>query len=139
MPILTGAIEPDGALVGALFGWSETAVRKARASLRPIPQGVSARPLGYCAEVTCLDTSLIHSLGMAPQGPQALFRVGPAECRTCWHESCVSGSIARGPRWSHPSLTKGDAQKRHQPSVGETCGACLEYRHQATRPNPRHS
>jgi hypothetical protein len=70
MPIIRGPIEGDGAIVDVVFGWSAAAVRKLRAGLRPIPPRVAGRALlDTGAEVTCLDASLIRSLGLAPVGP----------------------------------------------------------------------
>ena len=70
MPILRGIVEADGGLVDVLFGWSATAVRQLRVSLRPIPQPVTARALlDTGAEVSCFDPSLVQALGLPWRGP----------------------------------------------------------------------
>ena len=37
MPVLTGRLVADGALVEALFGWSRSGAQSLRAALRPVP------------------------------------------------------------------------------------------------------
>ncbi len=70
MPILSGIIDGDGALVDVQFGWSATAVKRLRARMSPIPQPVSARALlDTGAEVTCLDTSRVRILKVPVRGP----------------------------------------------------------------------
>jgi hypothetical protein len=70
MPVLKGTVEAEGALVDVQFGWSATAVRQLRVSLHPIPQPVTARALlDTGAEVSCLDLSLVQTLGLPSRGP----------------------------------------------------------------------
>src|SRR5262249_41817586 len=65
MPILTGQIEPDGALVDVLIGWSRSQVQRLRAAGRPIPSPVSLRALlDPGAECTCVDPQAVAILAL---------------------------------------------------------------------------
>jgi Retroviral aspartyl protease len=75
MPVLTGDIESDGALVDIIVGWSDTAAKGLRISLRPVPTPISARALlDSGAEITCVDSSLIQQLGL-PYDSMSLVNV----------------------------------------------------------------
>lgn len=69
MTVLKGILEPDGALVDVEIGWSDSGARTLRASLQPVPPPVRARAvLDSGAEATCVDASLIQSLGLSLSG-----------------------------------------------------------------------
>jgi hypothetical protein len=73
MPILSGSIEAEGAIVDVLLGWSATAVRQLRSGLHPIPQPVTARALlDTGAETSCFDPVLIRALGLPWRGSAAV-------------------------------------------------------------------
>lgn len=70
MPQLTGPLLADGALVTILIGLDRAAVQQLRLALQPIPQPKQLRALvDSGAEVTCLDSQVIRSLGLAWSGP----------------------------------------------------------------------
>jgi hypothetical protein len=82
MPVLVAPLQPDGAIVEVLIGWSASDVHKLRMALQPIPASVSASALlDTGAEITCLDVSLVQALGL-PVGGVVLANVpalgGPA-------------------------------------------------------------
>src|SRR5262249_18071788 len=69
MPVLRGSLQPEGALVDVLAGWSAADAQKLRLALRPVPPGVSARALlDSGAEITCVDSALIQILGVPVGG-----------------------------------------------------------------------
>lgn len=69
MPIIKTPLAPGGALVEVVLSWSITGARRLRAALRPVPPAVDARAiLDTGAEVTCVDSSLIQSLGIPAAG-----------------------------------------------------------------------
>jgi hypothetical protein len=69
MPTLKGAVGADGGLVEILLGPSASAVGALRAALRPIPSAIAARALlDTGAELTCVDSSLIHALALPLSG-----------------------------------------------------------------------
>jgi len=65
MPVLTGLLRDEGAVVEILLGWSAAGVRQERAALRPIPPPLQTRALlDTGAELTCVDASLIQQLNL---------------------------------------------------------------------------
>src|SRR5437868_4876711 len=75
MPVLVSPLQPDGAIVEVLIGWSASDVQKLRMALKPIPVSVSASALlDTGAEITCLDVSLVQALGL-PVGGVVLANV----------------------------------------------------------------
>jgi hypothetical protein len=65
MPVLNSTIGPSGALVRVRWAWGYTDAQKLRAALRPVPPPVEAMALlDIGAEVTCLDRSLVQTLGL---------------------------------------------------------------------------
>ena len=65
MPILTGVLQPDGALVDLVVAWSFLHAQQLRLGFRPVPPPVSTRALiDTGAEITCVDSSLIQTLGL---------------------------------------------------------------------------
>ena len=71
MPVLTGVLQNDGALVEVLLGWSAAGVRQLQAALRPVLPQLQVRALlDTGAEMTCVDTTLIRQLGL-PLGGMA--------------------------------------------------------------------
>lgn len=75
MPILIEHIHSDGALVDVRIGWSVARARRLRATLQPVPPAVTARSvLDTGAEVSCLDSALVQSLGL-PLGGTVLVNL----------------------------------------------------------------
>ncbi len=69
MPVLRAALQAEGALVDVLVGWSTARAQALRTALRPVPPPVPARAvLDSGAEVTCIDSSLVQTLGLLPKG-----------------------------------------------------------------------
>ena len=69
MPTLTAALTPEGAMVDVHVGLSASTVQGLRTALQPVPPPVSARALlDTGAEITCLDSSVIQTLGLPPGG-----------------------------------------------------------------------
>lgn len=69
MPFLSGAIDADGELVDVEFGVSARALEQLRARLSPIAQPCAVRALiDTGAEVTCLDTALVQTVGLPTRG-----------------------------------------------------------------------
>ncbi len=69
MPILSGTVGADGALVDVQFGLSATAVKQLRAHLSPIVQPLTVRAvIDTGAEMTCLDTALVQALRLPAHG-----------------------------------------------------------------------
>jgi hypothetical protein len=65
MPVLSGTLQAEGALVEVLLGWSDAAVQAQRLALRPVPPSVQVQALvDTGAEVSCADPSLIRMLGL---------------------------------------------------------------------------
>jgi hypothetical protein len=65
MPVLTGVFQPEGALVDFVVGWSFLHAQQLRLALRPVPPPVSTRALiDTGAEITCVDSTLIQTLGL---------------------------------------------------------------------------
>jgi hypothetical protein len=78
MPVLTGPLSAEGAVVDARIGWSDSAAQAQRAALRPVPPPVDVRALiDSGAEVSCADPSVIQALGL-PVGGFVLANV-PAQ------------------------------------------------------------
>jgi hypothetical protein len=72
MPVLRGFLQPEGALVEILLGWSAAGARQQRVALRPVPPPVQARGLlDTGAEITCVDGTLIQQLGLPFSGTVA--------------------------------------------------------------------
>ena len=70
MPQLTGPLLADGALIEVRIGLDRAEIQKLRFALRPVPQPKHLRALvDSGAEATCLDSTLIQSLGLAWSGP----------------------------------------------------------------------
>lgn len=69
MPILTGILNPAGALVDVRLGWSDADAQKQRRALRPVPPSGDFRAvLDTGAEITCLDTTVVQQLGLPVEG-----------------------------------------------------------------------
>src|SRR4051794_96025 len=69
MPVLRGPLGADGALVDALVGWSAVDAQKLRTALRPVPPPLDAQALLYTgAEITCVDSRLVQTLGLPVAG-----------------------------------------------------------------------
>lgn len=69
MPTLTEALAPERPLVDVLVGPSASQVQKLRSALRPIPAPVGSRALlDTGAEITCIDTALIHHANLPIHG-----------------------------------------------------------------------
>jgi hypothetical protein len=69
MPVLTGVLQPDGALVDIALGWSAVGAQQQRTALRPVPPALPARALvDTGAEMNCVDAALIHQLGLPLAG-----------------------------------------------------------------------
>jgi len=67
MPVLTGLVQAEGALVDLRLGWGASAVQARRAALQPVPPAVEVRALlDTGAEVSCVDEALVGTLGLAP-------------------------------------------------------------------------
>jgi hypothetical protein len=65
MPLLRGSLQPEGALVDVLLGWSAAGAQQQRVALRPVPPPLQARALlDTGAEITCVDGGLIQQLGL---------------------------------------------------------------------------
>jgi len=65
MPILNGTLQAEGALVDVLLGWSDAAAHAQRSALRPVPPPLQVQALvDTGAEVSCVDPSLIQTLGL---------------------------------------------------------------------------
>src|SRR5262245_53985537 len=75
MPVLTGVVQAEGALVEVGVAWGDAAARAQRAALRPVPPPQSAQALlDTGAESTCLDTALAQALSL-PLAGMALANV----------------------------------------------------------------
>jgi hypothetical protein len=97
MPVIKGLIQADGPIVSVALGWSALNVRTLRAALRPIPPPVDAHALlDSGAEVTCIDHSLVHTLGF-PLGGFTLANVPASGGLTLGIQHDVSLTIV------HPS------------------------------------
>jgi hypothetical protein len=69
MPSVTGALTPDGAVIPILLGLSASSVQALRTALRPVPSPAGVRALiDTGAELTCVDTALIQTLGLTLGG-----------------------------------------------------------------------
>lgn len=78
MPLITSPLQADGALVDIEVGWSNARAKKLRRALRPVPPPMFVSALiDTGAEITCVNSSVIHQLGL-PFGGSALANV-PAQ------------------------------------------------------------
>jgi hypothetical protein len=78
VPILTGQLQAERALVEISVGWSVARVQQLRLALRPIPAPVNSRAvIDTGAEISCLDTGLVQTLSL-PTGGTILANV-PAQ------------------------------------------------------------
>jgi hypothetical protein len=69
MPIVSGRIRRDGALVKVRLAWSTSDAQRQRAALKPIPPPVEVMALlDSGAEATALDVGLVRSLGLPVAG-----------------------------------------------------------------------
>jgi hypothetical protein len=69
MPILTGWLGADGALVDVLVGWSASGAQSLRAALRPVPPASRLRALlDTGAEMSCLEVAAVGALGLPVHG-----------------------------------------------------------------------
>jgi hypothetical protein len=69
MPRLSGPVQAQGALVEVRVGWSALQAAGLRMALQPVPPAVDTRALlDTGAEVTCLDATLVHALGLPVAG-----------------------------------------------------------------------
>lgn len=74
MPILTGNLIPEGALVDVLVGLSQSTVHGLRTALQPVPPPINTHALlDTGAEITCFDSALIQSLGLPSSGMVPAF------------------------------------------------------------------
>jgi hypothetical protein len=65
MPVLKGVIQAEGALVEIVLGWSVARARRLRLALQPVPPPVTTQAiLDTGAEMTCVDSRLIQTLGL---------------------------------------------------------------------------
>src|SRR5262249_31560885 len=72
---ITSRLDPQGALVQVLAGWSAARARQLQLALRPVPPAISAKALlDTGAEITCVESSLIQSLSL-PFGGSVLAHV----------------------------------------------------------------
>ena len=70
MPKVTGPLLSEGAIIEAQVGLSHTEVKKLRQAFKPVQQPKQIRFLiDSGAETTCLDSTVIKSLGLAWSGP----------------------------------------------------------------------
>jgi hypothetical protein len=75
VPVLRGALQPEGALVEVRVGWSFGQARQLRQAQRPVPPPLDARALlDTGAEITCIDGVLVQQLGL-PLAQLALANV----------------------------------------------------------------
>jgi hypothetical protein len=66
MPVLTAALAAEGAIVSVLVGLSAASAQALRNSLRPVPSPASTKAMiDTGAEVTCVNSALVQSLGLA--------------------------------------------------------------------------
>jgi Aspartyl protease len=78
MPVLKGALQPDGALVDIQVAWAVAAAQQLRRALQPVPPAVQVQAiLDTGAEATCLDTAVVQTLGL-PFGGATLANVPAA-------------------------------------------------------------
>jgi hypothetical protein len=69
MPVVTGTLAAEGALVDVRIGWSDPAARQLRTALRPVPPPIDTRALiDSGAECSCIDPSIIRALGLPVGG-----------------------------------------------------------------------
>jgi hypothetical protein len=69
MPVITGVIRAEGAMVPVLIGWSNRRALQLRLALKPVPQPVRSRGiLDSGAEQTCVDLAFVRSLGLPFRG-----------------------------------------------------------------------
>ena len=69
MPVLTGRLGADGALVEVLVSWSQSGALSLRAALRPVPPAMNLRALlDTGAEMSCVDVSIIQALSLPLHG-----------------------------------------------------------------------
>jgi hypothetical protein len=65
MPLITGSLLQEGAIVDVLVGLSRAEVNKLRLALRPVPLPMQVRALiDSGAEVSCLDPAIIQRLAL---------------------------------------------------------------------------
>ena len=121
MPVIKSALESEGALVDVLLGWSTHRARQLRAALKPVPPPVDARAiLDTGAEITCVDPSLVQSLGL-PFGGTTFVNL-PA------HGGMnVASLYDAGPAIVHPSGNARDNLNIRDLSVFEVSLAPLGY------------
>jgi hypothetical protein len=68
MPDIGGRLEPEGALLDVLAGWSAARIQHARSALHPIAPPVACRALiDTGAELTCADPTIVTRLGLGPR------------------------------------------------------------------------
>lgn len=92
MPILSGRLQPEGAVVDVQVGWSAAQARQLRHAHRPVPPALDTRALvDTGAEITCIDGLLIQQLGL-PLAQLALANIpalGGLRVGTHYHGSLV--------------------------------------------------
>jgi hypothetical protein len=65
MPVLSGIVQAEGALVDVVLGWSVRRAQTQRMVLQPVPPPANTRAiLDTGAKVTCVDSSLIQTLNL---------------------------------------------------------------------------
>lgn len=75
MPVLKGALQPEGALVDVQVVWTVIGAQQLRMALQPVPPPVQVRAvLDTGADATCLDTAVVQALGL-PFGGATLANV----------------------------------------------------------------
>jgi len=65
MPVVSGTLQAEGALLAIVLGWGVARAQKLRAALRPVPPPAHIRAvIDTGAEITCVDSTLVQSLGL---------------------------------------------------------------------------
>ena len=78
MPLISGPLLPEGALVDVEVGWSHARAKRLRMALRPVPPPLPITAMvDSGAEISCADPSITQQLGL-PFGGSALANV-PAQ------------------------------------------------------------
>jgi hypothetical protein len=121
VPVLTGALTAEGAIVSVMVGLSGSASQALRAGLRPVAPPVSTRAiLDSGAEMTCVDPSIIQVLGL-PFGGTVLVNLPAHGGMTLGILHDVSLTVV------HPSGRARDDLVVRNPTVLEVALASLGY------------
>lgn len=69
MPVISGLVQPEGAMVAVVIGWSHGRALQLRLGSKPVPQPVRGRGLlDTGAEQTCVDLAFVRNLGLPFRG-----------------------------------------------------------------------